>query len=182
MANSAKKGTKYQRKVAKALSKWTGLEFKSTPRSGGLRWNTMSHVIGDIVCITEGLFFPFTIECKFYEKIDFSQALLTKTKKNQIAKFWQQASSDGERAKKVPLLIFRYNGLPGEFQFLAMDYKDYLKLKRFINTNEPSMVIKTKSPEYGNYKLYLTNLQAFTTSKSEPLIKKAQKLCEARRS
>ena len=40
-----------------------------------------------------------------------------------ILKFWEQASKDAKRAKKVPILCMRYNSMPANEFFFVVDYK-----------------------------------------------------------
>jgi hypothetical protein len=49
-----------------------------------------------------------------------------------ILKFWEQGERDAKLAKKMPLLFMRYNGLPKEFHFVALDYTLYLQIKNKI--------------------------------------------------
>ena len=76
---------------------------------------------GDVVCTTEGHYFPFCIEGKFHVKIDFSHLLTPGIKNVDILDFWRQCERDAKACKKVPMLLMRYNGLPKEFWFLVLD-------------------------------------------------------------
>jgi hypothetical protein len=122
------KGCTYERETAKAFTKWWKEgnlegEFYKTPASGGLRWKARSDVIGDL-CAPEG--FLATVECKNCESWDYrelfgateaSSATLIKVGPNKgrpnspthLGEFWFQACDEGQRAKKVPLLIFTKN-------------------------------------------------------------------------
>lgn len=116
--NTRKKGNRAQKNVINVISKWANKKFKSSKQFGGPNWNHDPHV-GDILCDTEGHFFPFCIEVKFYEKIDFSHLLVPKIKNIQILDFWKQCTDDARNTQKVPILMMRYNGLPKEFFFLV---------------------------------------------------------------
>lgn len=127
--NSRTKGSTNERKTCKLMKEWTGYDFARTPSSGGLRWKR-ENTQGDIVITEEGIYFPFCVECKAYKKIDFSHLLLDV--KSDIVRFWAQASEDALRAKKIPLLLMRYNGLPANFFFIAIRYTDYLKFRKHL--------------------------------------------------
>lgn len=116
--NSRSKGARGERNVAKLLETWTNRKFAKTPASGGLQWKT-SNSKGDVVCTTEGHYFPFCIEVKSYSKIDFSHLLTPNIKNIEILDFWDQCQRDAKKCCKVPMLLMRYNGLPKEFYFLV---------------------------------------------------------------
>jgi len=124
--NSKKKGAKNERDISKLLEKWTNKKFARTPSSGGLNWHARSSISGDIVCTTEGHYFPFSIEVKFHKEINFEHLLYIDNP--EVMKFWAQAFSDAKKAGKIPLLFMRYNGLPKDFHFVAMDSPIFVKL------------------------------------------------------
>ncbi len=126
--NSRNKGNKAERVVAKLLEGWTGKEFARTPSSGGLQWKSTNSK-GDIVCTSEGHLFPFCVEVKHHEKVDFNELLIGTKKTPKIIGFWEQCIRDAKLAKKAPLLIFRYNNLPKDFFFVILETSLYLKLK-----------------------------------------------------
>lgn len=117
--NSKKKGAKNERALASLFKQWTGYDFARSPSSGGLRWNSVSNTVGDIICTDERhqRRFPFTIETKFYNAINFEHLILD-MKSSDIKKFWEQSMADAERAKKTPLLFMRYNAMPKETYFV----------------------------------------------------------------
>jgi len=124
--NSRSKGAKNERNVAKILETWTNKKFSKTPASGGLQWQT-SNSKGDVVCTTEGHFFPFCIEAKFHNRIDFSHLLTPNIKNCDILGFWAQCARDAKKCNKVPMLLMRYNQLPKEFYFLVVT-QEFAKL------------------------------------------------------
>lgn len=115
MVNSRAKGSKAERMLAAQLGDWTGVKFARTPSSGGLHWG-QSFTSGDIVCTTEGHYFPFSIECKNYKEINVTELICNRrTKQDQtIIKFFKQCIRDSKESKKLPLLFMRYSGLPKE--------------------------------------------------------------------
>lgn len=125
--NSRKKGAKGEKKALVTLEAWTSKKFARVPSSGGLNWhNNISS--GDVICVTEGHYFPFTVEVKNYAEINFNH--LFYLEKADILKFWDQAVRDAERVKKVPLLMMRYDRLPGDFFFIAIPRDIYNKFFR----------------------------------------------------
>lgn len=132
--NSRRKGAKNERNVAKLFEKWTGKEFSRTPSSGGLNWKS-SNSKGDIVCTTEGHFFPFCVEVKAHKDINFSHLLNPKIKEPKILEFWKQCERDAIKANKLPLLIMRYDGMPADFHFFMM--RENISKQLFYPTVNP---------------------------------------------
>jgi Holliday junction resolvase len=118
--NSRTKGNKNERDLAKLFKAWTGKDFARTPSSGGLQWKS-SNSKGDIVCTTEGHYFPFCIEAKNYKEINFEHLLIPNIKNIRILEFWAQAKRDADKANKIPILTMRYNGMPKDFHFIVME-------------------------------------------------------------
>lgn len=152
--NSRSKGAKNERHIAELFTKWTGRKFAKTPASGGLQWKS-SFSKGDIVCTKEGHYFPFCIEGKSYNKIDFSHLLTPGIKNIDILTFWAQCERDAKSCNKVPMLLMRYNGLPKFFYFLIIT-QDFAKLiHNFLpkdmvslryhdySTNKPLMILRS---------------------------------------
>jgi len=127
--NSKKKGNKAELQVSKQFATWTGFEFQRVPQSGGLRWSNRDSIVGDIICCDKEHKdkFPFTVEVKSYNKIDFNHLLLPV--KSDISKFWQQSLEEGAAVGKVPLLLMRYNGLPKDFWFVVISQYHIKKIR-----------------------------------------------------
>ena len=147
--NSRTKGSKNERDIAKWWKSWTGFEFTRTPSSGGLRWKKTDNISADIVCSDDkhSRRFPFSIECKSYKDINFEHVLLG-NKKCKILEFWHQATHDAVRSHKIPILMMRYNGMPKEEYFFAVDKelgelitKDYEGKLMVIDTKEEDTTI-----------------------------------------
>lgn len=120
--NSKKKGNRNERKTAKLFETWTGYPFERVPSSGGLRWAKKSDTVGDIICTDEhhSRYFTFSIECKSHAEIDFSELLLP-NKGVKVLEFWEQAAEDAKRANRIPILLMRYNMMPSNYYFVAME-------------------------------------------------------------
>jgi hypothetical protein len=157
-ANPYKKGSKNERVASKEVDRWTKKKFARVPRSGGLGWKTQNSV-GDIICVTEGHFCPFTFECKAYEELDFSHLLRPDIKNADICKFWAQAKGDALKINKVPILMMRYNGLPKSFFFLGIPYKFYRQIKTHIPNNHAQMRVNIS----GELVTFLDSRQFFSS-------------------
>lgn len=116
--NSKQKGSEYERKIAKILSKWWGEPFHRTPMSGGLHWREDNRVAGDIVTPPNSVY-PWCTECKKRNEWHLEQ-LLKST--GDVEKWWKQAVTDSERVGLRPLLIFSKNFAP---DYLMMKYDEF---------------------------------------------------------
>lgn len=119
MANSKKKGSRFELKVSKWFTKWTSFKFGRTPYSGA---NHQSRDLSsDVMCQDERHAHrcKISVECKNYKEIKFEHILLG-NKGCDILKFWEQASKDAKRANKVPILCMRYNSMPSEEFFFVV--------------------------------------------------------------
>jgi hypothetical protein len=125
--NQRRKGKKGEQKAINFFKQWTGMDFKKSPASGGLRGHVVEYTVGDIICVEKNYVFPISVECKFYADINFAHLLYDVN--SEIFKYWDQCLEDAERAEKFPLLMMRYNRLPADFFFIVMLYKDYRLLK-----------------------------------------------------
>lgn len=99
---SKAKGSSYEAKIAKLLSEEFGKEFRRTPLSGALDW-----MKGDLIVIDDTAWFPWTIECKHYAEIDWSNLLTAKS--SDLHTFWQQTLRESKTMQRKPLLIFRWD-------------------------------------------------------------------------
>jgi hypothetical protein len=127
------------------METWTGKQFARTPSSGGLQWKT-SMAKGDIVCTTEGHYFPFCIEAKNHKDINFIH-LLTENKKVKVLEFWTQCSRDAGLCNKVPLLFMRFNGLKKNLHFIMITQELELTRKKEPIQFNFEMLIKTPNLE-----------------------------------
>lgn len=120
MANSKRKGSKFELKVAKWFTAWTQYKFGRTPGSGSFHQNR--DLASDISCIDERHAHrcKISVECKSYRDIKFEHVLLG-NKSCDIIRFWDQAFEDGQRSQKIPILCMRYNSMPSEEFFFVVD-------------------------------------------------------------
>ena len=99
--NSKVKGNLNEREVAKALSRWAGVEFRRTPASGAIHV-PLDWLCGDVFCTDKDFDFPFSVETKHYKKIT----------PRMVSKFWEQTCIDAKRIDKQPMLMIRENDWP----------------------------------------------------------------------
>lgn len=166
--NSRNKGSKGERVAAKVLADWTGKTFSRVPSSGGLNWHT-SNSTGDIICTTEGHYFPFSVEVKLRDQLNFDHLLYLE--KPEILKFWEQSLRDAKRVNKCPLVMMRYDRLPKNFFFILVPsniYRNflYVDLKgtdaKIIHIPMINLtILTTNSLEYISYKKLRKPLRKF---------------------
>lgn len=120
MANSKRKGSRFELKVSKWMTKWSSYEFGRTPGSGSFHKN--NDLGSDIICNDpkHAHRCKLSIECKSYKDIKFEHVLLG-NKGCDILKFWEQASKDAKRTDKYPILCMRYNSMPREDFFFVVN-------------------------------------------------------------
>lgn len=130
--NSSKKGSKNERELADVFEQWTGYKFARVPRSGGLRWQRTLDTTGDIIVAdTEHIHeFPFSVETKFHNEVNFWKIL--RGQKSDLLEFWDQARGDATRSKKIPIVFFRFNGLPKQYWFCIISYKLYKAIEDLL--------------------------------------------------
>jgi len=119
MSNGKRKGSNFEREIAKTLSVWVNGESKPyvfwrSPSSGSLATIAESmDASGDLIALRpEGKFLTdrFSIELKTgYEDVDFMKHFKD-NKNNIIEDFWKQCIRDARKANKYGMLIFRKKG------------------------------------------------------------------------
>lgn len=109
MINSKAKGSTFERKLAKMLSKWSGHNFVRTPMSGAMyHYHNDSRVISDIVPPSTLKGWAFSIEAKNVEcPWDFNTFL--EGSSLTLKSHWKQCIDDATRENLVPLLVFTKN-------------------------------------------------------------------------
>jgi hypothetical protein len=172
MANSKKKGSRFELKVSKWFTKWTSFKFGRTPYSGA---NHQSRDLSsDIMCQDERHAHrcKISVECKNYKEIKFEHILLG-NKVCDILKFWEQASKDAKRANKVPILCMRYNSMPSEEFFFVVGKKLSSVFYKPLFDKAPIMVIDV--PKIGEI-LYVFMASDILKNISYKLVHKQAKL------
>lgn len=170
--NSRNKGSRFERVIAKAFEAWTGYKFSRTPGSGG--WAKAKDAMGDLVCTDEkhSRRFPLSIECKNYQDIKFEHLLLG-NKTCKIHDFWEQATKDANRAKKLPVLIMRYNSMPKGEAFFVIGFNTGLDL--YIKVNYPNLINMTIQTDSIKISVYMFK-EIQKEVDYQPLYKYAHKL------
>jgi hypothetical protein len=135
------KGAAFERDICKQFSLWLSggerddLLWRSAMSGGratiGQReGKTRAAQAGDIssisqlsACFTD----MFTIECKHYQTLEFTQVCTGN--KGNIATFWKQGKRDAVKADKEPLLVMKQNNYP----ILLAAYPPTIKRKFMLN-------------------------------------------------
>lgn len=109
-----KKGSVFERKIAKIFSKWSGSDVNRTPLSGGWAKNAKHGVKNDLISTDPN--FPFGVECKHQEKWLIESLLHSKVK---IFAWWKQCVDETPKGK-IPLLVFHRN-LSATFAMISLE-------------------------------------------------------------
>lgn len=119
-AKSRNKGNAFERKVAKILSDWSGLELRRTPLSGG--WSSDSRVSGDLVAIDHPEFYMH-VECKKQEAFSWEATL----QGHGIFYDWWEQAANACPETKFPVVIFQKNRgdiwiafRPSDFEYVSV--------------------------------------------------------------
>lgn len=134
MANSKRKGSRFELKVSKWFTKWSSYKFGRTPYSGAYHQN--KDLSSDIICNDpkHGHRCKLAIECKSYKDIRFEHVLLG-NKGCDIIKFWDQVIEDAQRSGKYPILCMRYNSMPKEEFFFVVSEHAAKFISRYYEGN-----------------------------------------------
>lgn len=141
---SKRKGNRYELRVAKLLSEFTGRKFRRTPSSGAFNKQGSTLFLdrafsGDIVPIMEEADtskFAFSVEAKsYYTGFNMSSSLTSNT--NLFYQWWEQCCDDAKTVGLMPLLFFKPNY---KDDFVALNKKGAQTLK-LTKSNVPRMVL-----------------------------------------
>ena len=105
--NQKQKGNRNELYVCKLLTLWTGSEFARVPQSGGLRWQNVMNICGDVLSTDPSFDFPYVIETKDLAKVHITYDL---RKNSNIFTIWEQVKRDSLRAERLPILMLRQTG------------------------------------------------------------------------
>lgn len=150
MANSKKKGNRFERVVAKYFTDWSGFKFGRTPGSGSFHNNR--DLGSDLICNDDKHknLCCISIECKNYQDIRFEHVLLG-NKRCKIFSFWEQAQRDAKRTKKFPILCMRYNSMPrGEFFFVVDS-----TVSKYLGPASRMMIINAPELDFSETPLFI---------------------------
>jgi len=105
--NQKRKGNENELRACKLLTHWTGIEFSRIPMSGGLRWQNVMNICGDVIATDPSFYFPFIVETKDLTKLYITPEL---RKNSFIYTIWRQVIRDSARAARHPMLLLRKTG------------------------------------------------------------------------
>ena len=150
------KGSKNQANLAKLFTAWTGWEFHSVPRSGGLRWGRDMRVIGDLICdIDHAEEFPFSIETKVRKpkmgrkskiirnKVEIGD-LLIKKKDGFIWESWMQCTEDATRGGKSPLMCLRNDRMASTTYFTFLEKQTGMAICNELSNSKNYLLTNNK--------------------------------------
>jgi hypothetical protein len=108
-AKSKQKGNRYERRCAKLLHEFTGVNFRKVPASGGFNkfggQVVAEHAFsGDVICDRKD--FLFSVEAKSQKVFSFV-AMLKNPSKCAFTDWWKQCVDDAKKVSKFPMLIFK---------------------------------------------------------------------------
>lgn len=171
--NQKAKGNRNELVVCKVLEEWVGEPFARVPSSGGLRWKDFNNAVGDVVCQNSKVIFPFVIETKHLKSYAVDKTLRSNSKFFTI--YERQAKPDAIRAKKLPMLLIRKNGMPeGEYNLvIESEISDYLDLHDYefsgCTTGEDGELIRLRG--WSSKKFFKKYPYAWVLAEFQELVK-----------
>lgn len=98
-----KKGSNFERDVAKEFTKWSGVKFNRTFASGaqGDKFSSDVRVTGDLFAPVD-YNFPFSVECKFHDDFNLRNVFINGS---VVQLFLKQNVSDARRSSRAPMLV-----------------------------------------------------------------------------
>lgn len=174
-AGAHRKGSSYELKMSKILTKWSGERVLRTMSSGAGAGKTENETR-----MTGDLFFPigsnnpFNYECKDHANVKFTNFFYNN---GEIPEFWNQTTTDARRLKySVPVLLAhvpQVTGgnraldlvlLPYEGAFYNYLVRNYLPAQVQITSYKDPMTEKVN-----NFKTILTDIKSFTSIEAKDL-------------
>ena len=161
--NQKKKGNKNELYVCKVLTRWTGSEFTRIPQSGGLRWQNVMNICGDVLATDPSFYFPFVVETKDLTKLYITPEL---RKNSFIYTIWKQVIRDSARAERHPMLLLRKTGDHPVDKY-TIYLEDFKALRKVLNINNVSIIsegegiIGMNSLKFFNYVNYKSFIKAY---------------------
>lgn len=103
MSYNHSKGSNFERDIAKAFTKWSGVKFNRTFASGaqGDKFSNDVRVTGDLFAPVD-YNFPFSVECKFHDDFNLRNVFINGS---VVQLFLKQNISDARRSQRAPLLV-----------------------------------------------------------------------------
>lgn len=110
MTNPRRKGSKFERDVAKILSEWSGIELTRTPRSGGMAESFPA----DVMPKDRLERFAFMVECKHQEGWSVDALIRLWPDYKLVQSWWDQCMSARHYCGRfyIPLLLIKKNRYP----------------------------------------------------------------------
>lgn len=162
-AGANRKGSAFELKVSKILSKWTGEHAMRVPSSGANHQQKGEiRMIGDIT-FPVGSPNAFNYECKNHDSMQVKQVLMNN---GNIPSFWEQATTDSRRVPNKelsPMLVFNVSH---DTIYIVIPYTDWLATNLW-NNNSPCQIQKityndSTTKKDNTFDTILTTLNALT--------------------
>lgn len=98
-----KKGSDFERSIAKEFTNWSGVKFNRTFASGaqGDKFSSDVRVTGDLFAPVD-YNFPFSVECKFHDDFNLRNVFINGS---VVQLFLKQNVSDARRSNRAPMLV-----------------------------------------------------------------------------
>jgi len=160
-AGANRKGSAFELKVSKILSKWTGEHAMRVPSSGANHQQKGEiRMIGDIT-FPVGSPNAFNYECKNHDSMAVKQVLMNN---GNIPSFWEQATTDARRVPNKslsPMLVFNVSH---DTIYIVVPYTSWL-VKRLWENGSPCQIQKimyndTTTKKDNTFDTILTTLSA----------------------
>lgn len=160
-AGANRKGSAFELKVSKILSKWAGEHAMRVPSSGANHQQKGEiRMIGDIT-FPVGSPNAFNYECKNHDSMAVKQVLMNN---GNIPSFWEQATTDARRVPNKslsPMLVFNVSH---DTIYIVVPYTSWL-VKRLWENGSPCQIQKimyndTTTKKDNTFDTILTTLSA----------------------
>lgn len=125
------KGNNFERDVAKAFTKWSGVKFNRTFASGaqGDKFSSDVRVTGDLFAPVD-YNFPFSVECKFHDDFNLRNVFINGS---VVQLFLKQNVSDARRSNRAPMLVAKVSR---QDTYVVLPYTENLE-NLLINKQAP---------------------------------------------
>lgn len=162
---SRNKGSGFELKTAKELTRIWGGNFSRVPASGGLHWENDQRVAGDIIPPPESNF-PFVVECKKVETDSLRNLFLNI---GLVKDWWEQVTLDAKRVSLTPMLVFSKNR---DKMYVLLPYSEriYKELDGEFPVSRQTVSYKNVRDELQYFDTVLMTLDGFESIEKKKII------------
>lgn len=126
---SKRKGKTYERRAAKLLTEYTGVNFRKTPSSGGFNKFGGVAIREELFCgdvISDSKDFKYCIEAKNREEFTF-ESILKNPSTAPFTIWWYQCCDDAKRVSMLPMMFFKPDSQADFIVVRPSDFPDNLQ-------------------------------------------------------